>query len=194
MFESVTGIFSGATGGIASGLKVFLMYICPILLVGIIAFAQYRNKSIYRYKVRMFRIRENGKVKESNFKAGYIGRKNSAPFFRIKTGKWWWQQIDLTTTPTVKYMDEEDRVYYLQVDVNTFVQLRRYMNLTKEKMIRFTPVESDVKYGAILSVQRIKDVLRTEPTWKKLLPYFGLVLLAIVFIIAYAMLMNQCSG
>lgn len=190
--DSVTGIFSGVGGGIMEGLKVFIFYILPALVIGVIIFIQYRNKSIYKYKARIFRVRENGKVKESNFKAGYIGRKNSAPFFRIKTGLW--NQIDLITTPEVKYMDEEDRVYYLQVDVSTFIQLRREMDLSKEKMIKFTPVESDIKYGAILSVQRIKDVLRTEPTWKKILPYFGLIILAIVFIIAYAMLMNSCTG
>ena len=60
--------------------------------------------------------------------------------------------------------------------------------------IRMTPVESDVKYGAILSIQRIKDVLRLEPAWKKILPYAGLILMAIVFIVAYAMLMNSCTG
>lgn len=189
-----TGMFSGMGGGIVGGLKIFLFYIAPMIILGAIIFIQYKNKSIYKYKARIFRVRENGKVKESNYKAGYIGRKNSAPFFRIKTGKMWGQQIDLITTPIVKYMDEEDRVYYLQLDVNTFVQLERKMNLSKEKMIEFTPVESDVKYGAILSVQRIKDVLRTEPTWKKVLPYLGLALMAVIFIVAYAMLMDKCGG
>lgn len=187
-------VFSGATGGIISGLKIFLFYMLPVIGVLTVLFMNYRNKSIYKYKARIFRIRENGKVKEANYKAGYIGRKNSAPFFRIKTGRWWWQQIDMVTTPKVKYMDEEDRVYYLQVDVSTFIQLRRQIDLKKEHLVKFTPVESDVKYGAILSVQRIKDVLRAEPTWKKVLPYAGLIILAIVFIIAYAMLMNNCGG
>lgn len=191
------GIMDGLSGAGASffaGIKIFLLYILPVIIIGIMFFVQYQNKQLYKYRARVFRIRENGKVKEVNYKAGYIGRKNSAPFFRIKTGKMPWQHIDMITTPNVKYMDEEDRVYYLQIDVNTFVQLRREMNITTENMIKFTPVESDIKYGAILSVQRIKDVLRTEPTWKKLLPYFGLILLAVVFIVAYAMLMNSCTG
>ena len=63
----------------------------------------------------------------------------------------------------------------------------------KGKLV-MTPVESDVKYGAILSIQRIKDVLRLEPTWKKLLPYFGLTIMAVVFIVAYAILMSKCTG
>ncbi len=66
-FDSVTGIFSGAGSGIMEGIKIFGFYILPALVIGVILFIQYRNKSIYRYKARIFRIRENGKVKESNF-------------------------------------------------------------------------------------------------------------------------------
>jgi|ETNvirnome_2_300_1030623.scaffolds.fasta_scaffold01383_9 hypothetical protein len=148
-----------------------------------------RNKKIYRYKARIYRIREGGTHKEANFKAGYIMRKNSAPYFRIKTS--WFKGIDLITTPNPKYIDEEDRVYYKQIDVDTYVQMKREMRQGKLIM---TPVETDVKYGAILSIQRIKEVLRLEPAWKKILPYFGLSLMAVVFIIAYAILINKCSG
>jgi len=208
IFGVFKGVGAGIMGGIAGGLKA-LLYIIPILTLAIIFIIHFRNRSIYKYPVRVFRIRENGKVKESNYLGGYIGRKNSAPFFRIKRGRLPWQYIDLTTTPIVKYMDEEDRIYYLQIDVDTFVQLKRNIDLRVTKLIKnkegkitgiklnkkdfeFSPVESDIKYGAILATQKIRTVLRAEPTWKKVLPYFGLVLMAVIFIVAYALLMDKC--
>jgi hypothetical protein len=182
--------YSGIWGSIGTTFK-YVLYLLPVPIVIIIVAAWIRHRIIFKYKVRVFRVRENGKVLESNYVGGYIGRKNLAPFFRVKTGRWWWQYIDFIETPKIEYMDEEDRLYYKQIDVGTFVQLKR--NIVGDKLL-FTPVESDVKYGAVLSVQRIKDVLRLEPTWKKILPYAGVIILAIVFIVAYAMLMNKCSG
>ena len=164
-----------------------MLWLIPLFIIVVAVIIYIKNKKIYRYKIRIFRVRENNKVKEANFKGGYVGRKNSAPFFRIKTGMFPWNVIELTETPKVEFMDEEDRVYYKQIDINTFVQIKR--NFNKEGL-EFTPVESDVKYGAILSVQRIKDVLRVEPAWKRLLPYVGMTLVAVVLIVGYAILLN----
>jgi len=222
-------MFSGMGGSVISVLWGVL-YIIPIIGVASLVIMHLRNRKLYRYNVRIYRIRENGKVKEVNFKGGYIGRKNSAPFFRIKTGRWWWQQMDLTTTPIVKHMDEEDRVYYLQIDVDSLVQMSRSIenldtgifdkvrkkikdfkdnksDTDKDKLMvqirkeidlknvstKFTPIESDIKYGAILSVQRIKDILRTEPTWKRVLPYVGLILVFLLAVISYALLLDRCG-
>ena len=183
--------FGGMFGWLGNfkSMMPFIFAIIPVIGLTILFAITLRNKKIYRYKARIFRIREGGKHKELNFKAGYINRKNSAPYFRIKTG--WFKGIDLITTPNPAYIDEEDRVYYQQIDVNTYVQMKRKF---EKGRVTMTPVESDVKYGAILSIQRIKEVLRLEPTWKKLLPYFGLTIMAVVFIVAYAILMNKCTG
>ena len=174
-------------GGTFINTLYYLIWLVPIIIFAFIAIIYIRNKKVYKYKVRIFRVRENGKVKEANFKGGYIGRKNSAPFFRIKTGKFPWNVIELNETPKVEYIDEEDRVYYKQIDINTFIQIKRKF---EEGKLIMTPVESDVKYGAILSVQRIKDVLRVEPAWKRLLPYVGMTLVAVVLIVGYAILLN----
>jgi len=184
-------IYKELGGGVLGVLKGVLYMIPVFILIGIII-AHFRNKAVYKYKVRIFKVRENGKVKELNCKGGYIGRRNSAPFFRIKLGKWWWQYRDLNTTPNPAFMDEEDRVYFKQIDVDTYVQLKR--KFIKEDEIEYAPVESDIKYGTILSVQKIKEVLRTEPTWKRIAPYATLITLALIFVIAYAMLMKNCSG
>ena len=184
---SMFGWASGVGGSLKSAGTVFLIAL-PFILLGIWFLIQLRNKKIYKYKARIFRVREGGRFKEGNFKAGYIRRLNSAPYFRIKTG--WLKGIDLITTPNSEYIDEEDRVYYKQIDVDTYIQMKRRF---EKGTVIMTPVESDVKYGAILSIQRIKEVLRLEPTWKKLLPYFGLSLMAVVFIVAYAILINRCG-
>jgi hypothetical protein len=77
---------------------------------------QIRQKMIFKYPVRIFKVRENGGVKELNCKGGYIGRKNSASFFQIKTGKLPWQKVNLNTTPSPSMMDQDNRVYYKQID------------------------------------------------------------------------------
>ena len=180
------GFVGQMVGGILSGLKITL-YLAPVILIILYLVIHYKNKSTYKYPVRVFRVREGKRNLEANYVGGYIGRKNSAPFFRIKTGKWWWQFMDLTKTPNPKYLDEQNRVFYKQIDVDTFIQIRRIFD---DRGIKLIPVEPDIKYGAILAIQRIKDVLRTEPAWKKILPYAGLVLTGIVLIAGYAILLN----
>lgn len=182
--------FKEIGSSIFSGLY-YALYLLPVAIFVIWVSVVFRNKKLYHYPVRIFKVRENGKVIEFNTKGGYIGRKNSAPFFRIKLG--WFKSVDLTTTPRPEYIDEQDRVYYRQIDVDSYVQLRREFGDFKDEdgnKVTFTPVESDVKYGAILSVHRIKEVLRVEPAWKKVLPYAGMVLVAIVLITGYAILLN----
>lgn len=186
--KSMLGLNSFSFGISQTSITYTIYFLIFALILGIVIFSMHQKKT-YRYKVRIFRTRENGKVKEINCKAGYINRSTGAPFFRIKTGLF--NSIDLTETPKLQYMDEEDRVYYNQIDVNTFIQVKRVLS---GDTLTLTPVESDVKYGSILSVQRIRDVLNTEPTWKKVLPYAGLVVLAIVFIVSYYMLMDKCGA
>jgi len=156
------------------------------LLLVILVIIIIRDKKVFQYPVRIFRIRENGKCLEANYKGGYIGRKNSAPFFQIKTGKWPWQKINLTTTPNPKYLDEQNRVYYKQIDINTYIQLQR----TLGSDIDYSPVECDVKYAAVLDIHRIRNILKTESTLAKIAPYIALILLFIAAIVGWWMVMN----
>jgi len=184
---SLGGVYRELISGIANSIY-WLMWIAPLIAVIITAIVIYRDKKLYAYPVRIFRIRENGKVIEKNCKGGYISRKNSAPFFRIKLGWLPWQYKDLTTTPNPAYMDEQNRVYLKQIDVDSYIQLRRYFDNTGN--VHYTPVESDVKYGAILSIQRIRALTSTEPTWKKLATIGGMVLVFAMGVIGWALMMN----
>lgn len=156
-----------------------------LIIAWIVSFI--RNKAIFKYPVRIFKTRESGAVKEQNCKGGYIGRKNSASFFQIKIGPFPWQKVNFNTTPNPKYMDQDNRVYYKQIDLGTYLQLKRAFD---KEVISFSPVEQDVKYGAILDIQRIRTVLNTESVWKKLAPYFGLVLIFIFGILAFWFVTN----
>lgn len=186
----LSGISLGITG---AGVMTFILYTIAIFVVMgavgmILAYQNYKKK--YHYPVRILRVRENGKVKEINCFGGYVNRGLvGAEFFRIKPS--FLKSIDLTETPKLKYLDEDDRVYYKQIDLNTFVQMKRVMS---DNEIKIEPVESDVKYGAILSVQKAREILKLEPTWKKLLPFISLVVLALVFVISYYFLLDKCSG
>ncbi len=184
----IVGQFSGLGSGFVTGLKS-LVYILPILGIAIALILYFRNKSLYKYPVRIFRIRENGKHKEFNCVGAFINRVGNAPYFRIKTGRLPNQGIDLFTTPEVRYMDEEDRVYYQQTDVSTFQQVRRYFD--KDGNVHFDTVESDVKYGAVLAAMKVRALMTIEPTWKKVLPYFGLAICAVVYIVSYVLLLQN---
>jgi len=184
---SLGGVYRGLISGIANSIY-WLVWIVPLIVVVAFAILAYRNKKLYAYPVRIFKIRENGKVIEKNYKGGYIARRNSAPFFRIKMGWLPWQYKDLTTTPNPAYMDEQNRVYLKQIDVDSFVQLRRYFDDAGN--VHYAPVESDVKYGAILSIQRIRQLTSTEPTWKKIAAIGGMVLVFAMGIIGWVLLMN----
>ena len=188
MADILTSAYSGLLG-------FNYWWILWTILIGVFVYlliSLIRNKIIFRYPVRIFKTRENGSVKEQNCKGGYIGRKNSASFFRIKLGRFPWQKADLNTTPDPKNMDQDNRVYYKQTDVGTYIQLKRMFD---KGFVSFTPVEQDVKYGAILDIQRIKEILRVESPWKKVAPYFALVIVFLFGILAFYFVTNaKCPG
>lgn len=185
-------------GGVGDVL-LYVLYASPLLILLIWLIIFYRNKKIYQYPVRILRERENGKVKEINRKGGFIRRKGGTPFFRIKTGFWWWNVTDLSETPKLEYMDEDNRVYYKQIDIDTYIQMKREVVGGIEKtnketgeigLIKLIPVETDVKYGAILAIQRIKEVLRPTDKWKTIASIAGMVLIFALAIVGWALLMN----
>jgi len=185
MADPLTSVYKGILG--FNYWWILWTLIVGLIIVGIVSFI--KGKNTYRYPVRIFKVRENGGTKESNCKGGYIGRKNSGSFFRIKTGIFPWQTIDLNTTPDPRYMDQDNRVYYKQIDVGTYIQLKRDFD-DENNSVMFSPVEQDVKYGAVLDIQRIKEVLRTESRWVKLAPYFALIIVGLFLTIMFYFVVN----
>ena len=185
-FGTLTDMF----GGILSSMKSFV-YAIPIIVVGLVVAVVMRNRMAYNYPVRIFRMRENGKVLETNCKGGYVKRKNSAPYFRIKTGFFWWQKIDLTTTPKPEHIDEQNRIYYKQIDVGSFAQVRREFN---DEGVTYKPVESDVMYGAILSIQKIRDVTAAQDKMMKYAAWGVLALMVVVHLVIVLVVLKMQGG
>ena len=73
MFSWLTGMGGGVTTGI-----YYFLFALPVIILLIWLIVWFRNKQIYVYRARIFKIREGEKYKEVNFKAGYINRKNNA--------------------------------------------------------------------------------------------------------------------
>ena len=188
MWEQIAG-----AGSILLNVLKWLVYSLPVIILLIIFIIQKSNKKKYPHKVRIYKIRENGKVKEVNLVGGFFGRKGGTSFFNIKTGFFPWQCRQLSETPKMEYVDEEDRVYYKQIDIDTFIQLQRtFANLKDKngKEIIFTYVPTDVKYGAILSVEKIRAVLQPQDRWKTIAAIGGMVLVFALAIVIFALMMN----
>lgn len=173
---------------------IYIIYLIPVILIGTLIGVYARNKAVYKYKVRVYRLRENGALKEvMNTKGGYITRKNTLSFFRIKTGKWWqpFKKVDLNATPKPQWIDNDDRVYYVQTDIDSYVQLPFKVNMSG---VVLESIEPDIKHGALLDMQKVRAVLNTESAWKKYAPFITLMFLGIILIIGLAILRNACSA
>jgi oligoribonuclease (3'-5' exoribonuclease) len=49
-------------------------------------------------------------------------------------------------------IDFENRIYYKQIDVSTFIQLKRVFD---RDILIYKPAEQDIMYGAVLTLQNI---------------------------------------
>lgn len=102
---------------------------------GIIFFIYKRRKDkLYCYNVRVFKRRQDSKRPEMNYKGGYLSDKHGIPFFRVRTGFWWWEHKDLYELPDARYMDEDNRVCYELVSPGVWVQVAKTFIPVQEKM------------------------------------------------------------
>lgn len=104
----------------------YLMWGIGITLVLVLVYRMYKNKQIFVFPVRIYQRRENGKVREKNAVGGFMLDKDKVPFFRIKLSRFKpWMKVDLRHLPDAHMMDEENRVYYNQIDPWTYIQVKR---------------------------------------------------------------------
>jgi len=167
-------------GSQVAGILVWLVPTIIFLIVaGFILYLAMQRK-LYRFPVTIFSERENGAIKEIETRGAFIARKGSSPFFRIKLGTFKYR--DLLSPPKLEGLTPLNRIYYYQKDIDTFIQLKRQVS---DSIVNFVPVEADIKYGAILSIQRIRDVLRKENKLEKYIApvtiIVGLMLIAVMF-------------
>jgi len=178
----------GSIFGWVSGMNFWwVLWVLLIGLIGYLVISVIRNKVIFVYPIRIFRTREMGGVKEKNGKGGYIKR-GGISFFRIKLGIWPWMKVDLNTTPNPKYMDQDNRVYYKQIDLKTYIQLKRTFGVD---FVTFNPVEQDVVFEAILDIQKAHDLLQKKSLFEKVAPFATMVLIFLFGILGYYFVTNS---
>lgn len=119
-----SSVLSGAGGAIKDTL-IYVVYGFVVLGIILAIYYHQQNKKIYKFKVRLFKRRENGKRTEANYKAGYIKNAHGISQFVVKLGRMPWQKKVIHYLPDSNYMDEEDRVYYEAFDPDNWVQMKR---------------------------------------------------------------------
>jgi uncharacterized membrane protein YcjF (UPF0283 family) len=179
-------------GGITSKFTEFnWMWFAGIVVLGVILYlgiTMIRNKKIFIYKIRIFQTRENGSVKEINCKGGYLKNKNTGiTKFRIKKGRMPWDWVDLTTTPQASAIDYENRIYYKQIDLKTYIQLKRVFD---KSILMFQPVEQDVVYGAMLEMKRVDEALHKDSNWAKVAPFITMGVIFVLAIVGWYFVMD----
>ena len=111
--------------GYITELLGYLMYLLIFLLVIGIIWYFYREKTTFKYQVRIFKQRRNGLVKEFNTKGGYMKDKNGVNSFYVKLTRNPFKLQKMDDIPNPDMMDEEDRVYYFQASPDCFIQTKR---------------------------------------------------------------------
>jgi hypothetical protein len=132
-----------------------------LVIVGVLIFAwmTYQNKKIYIYKVRIFRRRENGIVKEINKNGGYLV-KNGQTIFAIKMSKF--KKKELGRLPDSSLMDEEDRIYFYQLSPDApLMQCKRTFTIDKVEVLNEKYVEPSAQQKETL-VQRYYAELKLD--------------------------------
>jgi len=165
MVESISelwGLNGGLSGQISDVVTYVLWGILFLVVAGVI-FKKYRDKKIFKYPVRILRKRQNGKTKEINTIGGYIVNKHKVTEFIIKTGKF--KTKKMSFLPDADLMDEDDRVYYYQIDPETYIQTYKTLNFKKifvpnKKFI--PPTEEEKEILIKLSLEENKELSRDE--------------------------------
>lgn len=117
----------GNLAGDFVGIAEYVVWGVVIALVLGYAWLKYQDWKIYIYKVRIFKRRANGLVKETNTFGGYLN-KNGQPIFQIKQGRF--KKKELPRLPDSNLMDEEDRLYYYQLSPDSpLIQCSRHFNI-----------------------------------------------------------------
>lgn len=186
--DSLNGMFGGVLSRFSgfNPLWIGIFIICAVVVYLVVV--ALINKKRFVYKVRIFQTRENGSRKELNYKGGYIVNKgNGTNKFRIKKGKLPWDFIDLTTTPNPKAIDFENRIYYKQIDLKTYIQVKVVFD---KSILIYKPIEQDIQYGAMLEMKRIDQALAKENKWAQVGPMVVMGIIFVTCIIGWYFLMD----
>jgi len=178
---AITDAFAGM-GSVTFRILASFLPIIFIIIIIIVLIYLWIQRRTYRFPVSIISEREGGGTKERETRGAIIARRGSSPYFSLKTG--FRSSKMLPKLPRLYGMTGSDRLYFYQKDPDTFIQLKRNLS---EGLVDLEPVESDIKYGAILSIQRIRQLTQKQSMWDKygnaITIGFGLMVLLIMFIL-----------
>jgi len=155
------------------------------LVIGVIIFMFFkqRQRKLYKFPVTIFSERANGQVEEIKDLGAFIRRKNTSPFFRLLKRK-----KEMTTPPVLYGISQLNHLYYYQKDMDTYIQLKPQIS---KEILTFIPIDADIKYGAILEIARIREVIKEENKFLKYAPLIGIILLFVLAIVFLYMLLQK---
>lgn len=164
LFGWATGILNVAPEfiGIAVALAV-------ILAVGVFIYFRVRDMRLYKFKVTIYAERNNN-LYETTDRGAFMERKGMRYFKMKKTKK------ELTTCPIADGISNQNHIFLYQKDADTYIQL---IARVSNNILTFEPVPTDIKYGAVLEINRIEKLLRKD---SKLKEYFPLIAIVLVFL------------
>lgn len=136
---------------------IYLIWGFVALFVGGFLYFKYKDKKVYIYPVRIYRQRNNGQVKEFNTFGGYI-KKGKITQFIIKMSRFKKKPAD--KLPLSQYMDEDNRVYYWQLNPDSpLIQVKRDFVINKilipnDKFVE--PSDEEIKKVTLEVLEKVK--------------------------------------
>jgi len=174
-------MFIPSAGSLSIFISIIVWGVIIISIVGVIGAIIY-NKVKYQYVGEVFKRRQSNfdndapSAKVISGKAGYFTKKTGKTVFRIKYGPMPWQKIELSKLPDPQYMIG-NKVVYFQLNKDNLIQAKIEINWLGE--FKLEPVEDDLKYGAMLSMEENNKILDQ----KKLSPMVvGMIVMGLVLI------------
>ena len=170
-----------SVGSISTFISIIVWGVVIIGVVLIIGTLIY-NKVKYKYEGEVYKRRQSDfgsnspSAKIVSGKAGYFTKKTGKTVFRIKYGPMPWHRIEMSKLPDPQYMIG-NKVVYFQLNKDNLIQAKVEIDwLGKFKL---EPVEDDLKYGAMLSMEENNKILDQ----KKLSPMVvGMIVMGLVLV------------
>ncbi len=204
--------------GLGSGIMSFIPYFFyALLFIGTtfgIVFAV-RMRKFWTNSLTIYREREGGGTDELETRCK-IGTKGSALAFFIKRGR---KKVASYILPKLEGMSSKGRFFYYQINPLTYIQLKKKIESEPDeekrdylmnKYIEFRnetefiqivskidkktqilqPIESDIKYGAVLELKNIANMTKPEKTTleKLLMPATFITFFVLMFLFVYILI------
>ena len=206
------------SGLFSKGLSFVPYLFYGVILIGGVfvgAFA-IKRKRYWTNDITIHREREGGGSEELESKCRIGNDKQNALVFLIKRGR---KKLVSYVLPKLEGMTSKGRFFYYQINPLTYIQLRKkiesvadeekreylmekynefkneteftqIINKIDKKVQVLQPIESDIKYGAVLELKNIANMTRPEKSTldKVLMPATFITMFILMFLFVYVLI------